>query len=168
MVNGRQGSCRMVLVGAGHAHVEVLRSFARSPPEGVDLTLVTRTRNTPYSGMLPGFVAGLYRYGEMAIDTLPLATAAGAKVLYSEAIGLDTSVQSVRCRDLAPIRYDVVSFDIGSAANTKATIGASEHAVAVRPIDLFAERFESLRSRVQQHTGPVRLAVVGGGAAGVN
>jgi len=47
-------------LGAGHAHVEVLRRFAMRPEPGVRLTLIGREPETPYSGMLPGVIRGDY------------------------------------------------------------------------------------------------------------
>ena len=163
----RSAPRNVVLVGAGHAHVEVLRSFAKSPPPGVSLTLVTRTRSTPYSGMLPGLVSGIYRLEETQIDTWPLAMAAGAKFLHAEAIGLDLNSRHVLCRDVAPVSYDIVSFDIGSTPNTEGVPGASDYAIPVKPIDGFLNQFDALRRRVRERIGGSRIVLVGGGAAGI-
>lgn len=156
---------QVVLVGAGHAHVEVLRSFATSPMADVRLTLVSRSRTTPYSGMLPGVVAGLYRKEDAYIDALALATAAGATFLRTEAVGIDLRSQHVSCRDGATLPYDIVSLDVGSTPNTEGVAGAAEHAIPVKPIDALLSRFEPLRARIRERPG--RIVIVGGGAAGV-
>ena len=48
----------LVLLGAGHAHVEVLRRFAMRREPGLRVTIVSREPHTPYSGMLPGLIRG--------------------------------------------------------------------------------------------------------------
>src|ERR1700716_3123149 len=104
----------LVLVGGGHAHVHVLKRFGMRPVPGLRLTLVTRDVETPYSGMLPGYVAGLYSFAECHIDLVRLARFAGARLIHDEAVGLDRGHRPIFCRAHPPIRYDLLSLDIGS------------------------------------------------------
>ena len=156
----------IVLVGAGHAHVEVLRSFAVEPAPRLSIVLVTRSRFTPYSGMLPGLVAGLYGFEEAHVDARALAAAAGAQFIEGTVVGLDLAAQQVRCADGRTIGYDILSLDIGITPATGEVAGAAEHAISVKPIDGFLARFEALLGRVR--AGSVRrIVLVGGGAGGV-
>lgn len=156
----------VVLVGAGHAHVAVLRRFGMWPLPGVRLTLITREVDTPYSGMLPGHIAGNYTADDILIDTGPLARFAGARLYQDAAVGLDLAGRRVLCRDRPPVPYDIVSLDIGSRPNTGVVPGAAEHAIPVKPIDGFLARFEALRARVLAG-GSRHIVLVGAGAGGV-
>lgn len=157
----------IVLVGAGHSHVSVLRMFGMKPMTGVRLTLITRQVHTPYSGMLPGMIAGLYDHDQAHIDTGPLTRFAQARLYHDEAIGLDLAARQVICRDRPPVAYDVLSINIGSTPSARQIPGVAEHAIPVKPIDGFIGRFEATRSRVLETRGRARIGVVGGGAGGV-
>lgn len=157
----------VVLVGAGHAHVAVLRMFGMAPLPGARFTLITREVHSPYSGMLPGLIAGHYQFDDAHIDTAPLAQFAGARLYQDEAIGLDLANRRVICRTRPPVPYDLVSIDIGSTPNTAQVCGAIEHAIPVKPIDGFLARFLAMRERVLARKTGSRIAVIGAGAGGV-
>src|SRR5262245_7247114 len=157
----------VVRVGAGHAHVGVLRKFGMTPMPGVRLTLITRQVHTPYSGMLPGMVAGLYDYDEAHIDTAPLTRFAQARLYHSEVVGLDLAERRVICLDRPPVPYDLLSINIGSTPSARHIPGVAEHAIPVKPIDGFLERFEAARSRILRAKGRAKIGVIGGGAGGV-
>ena len=167
----------LVLVGGGHSHVHVLKMFGMKPEPGVQLTLVTRDVETPYSGMLPGYVAGLYTRQECHIDLAKLCTFAGARMVHAEAIGLDTDAKRVVLKGRPSLPYDVVSIDIGSAPKPIAAIhestrrdDASVTAITpVKPIDGFCARWDSILERVLALADGqrARIVVVGGGAGGV-
>jgi selenide, water dikinase len=157
----------LVLIGGGHSHVEVLRRFGRRPLPGVAVTLISRDAHTPYSGMLPGYIAGHYGYDDVHIDLARLAAFAGARFVRDAAVGIDRATRIVRCSDHPPLRYDLLSVNIGSTPQTDSVPGAGEHTVPVKPIHRFNDRWLALLDRVTRHQGAMRIAVVGGGAGGV-
>ena len=157
----------IVLVGGGHSHVGVLKSFGMQPIPGVRITMICTDMHTPYSGMLPGYVAGHYDYDAVHIDLSRLAVFAGARLYRDEVIGLDRINRKVLCRNRPPVSYDVLSINVGSSPQLQGVPGATDHAIAVKPITRFNERWLALLNRVRQHSGKTTVAVVGAGAGGV-
>ena len=157
----------IVLVGGGHSHVGVIRMFGMRRLPGVRLTVICRDTHTPYSGMLPGYVAGHYGFDEVHIDLRRLAEFAGARFYRDEAVGLDRTARKVLCKSRPPVAYDLLSINIGSTPMLGNVPGAAEHAVPVKPINTFNTRWLALLARVLGRRGRESIAVVGGGAGGV-
>ncbi|HVC60569.1 MAG TPA: selenide, water dikinase SelD [Acetobacteraceae bacterium] len=157
----------LVLVGGGHSHVGVLKRFGMRPIPGVRLTMICRDRHTPYSGMLPGLVAGHYTFDEAHIDLGPLCRFAGARFYHDEAVGLDLTNQVVLCRAHPAVGYDILSLDIGSTPRTSDVPGATGNVVPVKPINRFIAHWQLMADRVLAHQGDLRIGVVGAGAGGV-
>jgi selenide,water dikinase len=158
------GVKRLLLVGGGHAHIEVLRRFAESPVLDAEVTLASPHRHTPYSGMLPGLIAGHYTFDEAHIDLAPLAARARAVFVQSRVVSLDASARIARCEDGTEHAFDVAGIDVGSTPDMSVP-GAREHTIGVKPVDRFLARWREAMS-TRPHA-PVRIVVVGGGAGGV-
>jgi selenide, water dikinase len=159
-------STDILLLGGGHAHVHVIKALAERPVPGVRVTLVTRDLETPYSGMLPGVVAGLYAPEEAHIDLVRLAAVTRTRLIHAEAVGLDRGAKRVLLAGRPAVAYDILSIDIGITPDLASIPGAAEHGVAVKPIGTFLAKLEYLRAGCR--TGTIRhITVIGGGAAGV-
>ncbi len=162
-----QVECDLVLVGGGHSHVEVLRQFAMRPEPRLRLTVISRDIDTPYSGMLPGLLAGHYSHGEAHIDLRPLAQLAGARLYHGSATGLDLALRRVLCDGRPPVDFDYLSLDIGSRPDWSNVPGAPEHALPVRPVDGFLAAWPAIEASLLHRNGtPARVIIVGGGAGG--
>lgn len=158
---------RLVLAGGGHAHVLVLRELGIRPIDGVEITLIAKEVEAPYSGMLPGYVAGHYRLEQCLIDLRRIARFAGARLIHGAVTGIDPRERHIMIEGQEPVSYDVLSIDVGITPDVGEIAGASEHALLVKPVSVFAPKWQALEARALEPGGPRHLAVVGGGAAGV-
>src|SRR3981081_850594 len=157
----------LVLVGGGHTHVHVLKSFGRKPMPGVRLTLIGRDVETPYSGMIPGFVAGHYTFDECHIDLACLCASPGERRVRGEATGIDRASRQVRLKDGPAVSYDLLSIDVGSAPNLETIPGARQWATPVKPIAEFGRHWMAFPAHMRTWLGPLNVTVIGGGAGGV-
>src|ERR1700760_1924936 len=113
MQSSRPIQTDIVLLGAGHAHLEVLRRFAMRPEPGVRITLIGREPETPYTGMLPGLIRGDYTFEQAHIDLAPLAASAGARLLLAEATEIDLAARTLAVSGRPTVPFDILSIDIG-------------------------------------------------------
>jgi len=158
----------LVLIGGGHSHAIVLRMFGMKPLPGVRLTLITEASDTPYSGMLPGHVAGFYSHDECHIDLRSLAQFAQIQLYIDQVIGLDLDNKKVFCANRPPVAFDLLSINIGSTPATISVPGAAEYAIPAKPVSQLLAQWNQLVNRVADSPQqPVCLGIVGGGAGGV-
>ncbi len=158
----------LVLIGGGHSHAIALKQFGMNPISGVRLTLITDVYHTPYSGMLPGYIAGFYEFDDCHIDLRPLAQFAGAQLIVDQAIGLDLTQNQVLCGTHPPLSFDILSIDIGSTPHQLRVPGAAEQTIPVKPISKFLQYWQQIQEKTQQFPQQKqRFAIVGGGAGGV-
>ncbi|HXO27990.1 MAG TPA: FAD-dependent oxidoreductase [Thermoanaerobaculia bacterium] len=179
---------RLVLAGVGHANLEVLRRFWSRGLAGVDLTVISPGPLHLYSGMVPGYLRGTYRVEEIAVEVAPLVRAAGGRVLLGRAVGLDPGRRLVRVVEAADdgatsaavngvgegggireVPYDLVAFAVGSdAVGAAAASARGDGAVlSCKPIGRAFELRRRLDFLAGEGHPPATVAVVGGGAAGV-
>lgn len=154
----------LVLVGGGHAHALVARLWAMDPVPGVRLTLVNPDPAAPYTGMLPGHIAGHYPREALMIDLVRLARAAGARLILDRATGIDLAARQVRLAGRPPIRFDVASVDVGIGSGLPDLPGFAEHGVAAKPLGDYALRWQAF---VDRKLPAPRVVVIGGGIGGI-
>jgi len=152
----------LVLIGGGHTHALVLRSWGMNPLPGVRLTVINPGPTAPYSGMLPGFVAGHYTRDELDIDLVRLARFAGARLIVGKAVAMDPVAKTITVPNRPPLAYDVAAIDVGITSEMPMLSGFSDHGIPAKPLGVFASRWDDFRNTA---TAP-KVAVIGGGVAG--
>lgn len=161
----------LVLLGGGHSHVSVIKSFGMNPLPGLQVTLISPDVHTPYSGMLPGFVAGHYSEEDIHIDLVALCRFAGVRFIRDRAIGVDTQLQNVQTQTHPDIAYDVLSIDIGITPVVDTVPGAKVNVIPVKPVHEFVNRWAEFLSRISQsevkQNEVKQIGIVGAGAGGV-
>ncbi|HTQ79711.1 MAG TPA: FAD-dependent oxidoreductase [Thermoanaerobaculia bacterium] len=159
------GNVRLLLVGAGHAHLEVLRRLALEPL-GFSLTVVSPAGRHHYSGMVPGYLQGTYTEEQIAVDLRPLVERTGGRFRDGLSVALDPARQVVTLASGEELGYDLVSFNVGSDSAGANAPEVAAHAERLKPLERVVALSERLRALAGQE-GERRVAVVGGGAAGV-
>jgi pyridine nucleotide-disulfide oxidoreductase family protein len=157
---------RLLLLGGGHAHIEVLRELALAPDPSRRVTLVTPAQRLLYSAMVPGVIAGHYGLAECTIDLAALAQRANAELILTTASLVSPEENEVACSDGTVLPYDVLSIDVGSRPAIGNARGVERHAVLMRPLERALVGWNGVLARAL--AGEVRaVTVVGGGAAGI-
>ncbi len=158
---------QLLLVGGGHSQLQVLMSLAMKPIPGLRTVLISKGTMTGYSGMLPGYIAGHYEFEQTHIDLRRLCAWAGVIFIEDVVTALDTAAGEVRTRKHGRIRYDWLSINIGSTPDRSGIEGDTDRLIPVKPIDDFLRQLDRIERRVIADGTPLRLGVIGGGAAGV-
>jgi selenide,water dikinase len=156
----------VVLAGGGDVLAAVLKRFGKRPDPHIRLIVIAGETDTPYSGMLPGLIAGHYAHRDGHIDLGRLARGAGADLFHGDAVGLDLARRQVICAGRT-VPYDILSLDLGASLALDMP-GAAEHAIPVMPTGQFLRQWQDLQARIAAFSGrPFLVAVVGGGAGAV-
>lgn len=158
---------RLLLAGAGHAHAQVLRDWCRAPLPGVELVLLSPHALAPYSGMVPGWLAGQYRFDEIVIDFRRLCAAARARFLEGELHTLDPDRRRLTLASGETLGYDLLSLNIGSTLRPPPVHGTP--LLAMRPLAELPARYAQVLaqwSAADAAGPPATVTAVGGGAAG--
>lgn len=163
MINHAPLQQDLLLIGGGHSHALLARMWAMKPMPGVRVTLISPQVQTPYSGMLPGLVAGHYSFDETHIDLVRLCEYAGIRFIQDEVSAIDVNTKQVAFSNRPNLAFDIASINTGITPRVNVP-GAQEFCVGVKPIADFYPRWIAVRDAARRGQS---IAVVGGGAAGV-
>jgi NADH dehydrogenase FAD-containing subunit len=155
----------LVLVGAGHAHMTVMKHLADFTSAGHRVTVIGPGPHHYYSGMGPGMLSGIYRPEEIRFNVKDMATSRGATFIEDLVAKVDADGRELLLQQGGRITYDVVSFNTGSGVPIDGRFRHHSAVIPVKPI----EQLLSARNRIIAALKERKIAVVvaGGGPAGL-
>lgn len=156
----------VLLIGGGHAHALVLQAWQSKPlTDNVQILVIDPQSRAPYTGMLPGYVAGHYQTDELYVDIETLTKRVGGEFVAEKVTHIDPDQQIVRTANKT-YSYDMLSVDIGIHASLPELPGFQEYAVGVKPLGAFATAWQQLCDDVVS-VEKQDIVVLGGGVGGV-
>ena len=155
----------IVLIGAGHTNLHVVRMWGQSPVPDARLTLISPGSVAAYSGMLPGTLAGLYRPDQMLIDLHSLTQSNNVRLISGVCEEIDVAGRAVKVGGRPAVRFDVASVGIGSVPVHAELVQCHPGFVNIKPMFSFMDRLHAVLRSIASTR--VRVAVIGAGAAGV-
>jgi selenide,water dikinase len=150
---------KLVLIGAGHANIQVLHGFSQLDRTSLDLILISDVLNAPYSGMIPSYLAGDCVYSELHFDLKKICDRFGFQFVHDQVIAIDSKNQIIRLQSGPPISYDLVSLNVGIQPQS-ITSQDQKSVLHVKPISGLIEKWKSLEHLTESSI----ISVVGGGA----
>ena len=168
---------RLVLVGAGHAHANVLLNITQRCNSELEIILVSPVLLAPYSGMIPGWLAGHYEWNECCLDFEALCKKSGAKIVLESVVAINPDLCELTLSSGEKISYDWLSFNIGSTLRPNVSISEQNNQIdtkilAMRPLSELHNHWEQIQASIKLHStqtmvSDYKVVMVGGGAAGV-
>ena len=151
----------LVLIGGGHSHLSVLMKLSKRPINGNRITLITNEIDTPYSGMIPGYIEGIYSWRDSHIDLYRLCLKLNVRFIHAEVERVSAYEKEIYFKDRPKIKFDVLSINTGIQSNNREIKGAAKYCLPVKPISKLANNF------LNKITNFKSIAFIGGGAGSV-
>ena len=153
----------LLLVGAGHAHLYVVKHAAQLISAGYRVQLLA-PRFFSYSGVASATAAGVLPAGAGRIDVQALADASTIKFHEGTLESLDLPTRVATTSDGVNLIYDVLSINIGSGV-APAGMRVDPAVLRVKPLSGLADVGTRLQSSMSG--GGATVVVVGGGGSGL-
>lgn len=156
---------KLLLLGAGHANLQVLRNLTRNLPAGWELNLIDENSIYTYSGGVPAWIAGIGNLQGIQIDLQKFCMDSGVLFTLGKVTEINSHENRVLLADGRKIAFDLLSINVGSQPRRISSLD-DFRSVYVKPFTEFSESWREIE-RTCTSCFVNSYAVVGGGAAGI-
>ena len=156
----------LVLLGAGHANIEVLRKLGMNPQKGLRVTIISNKYLSTYSGMVPSYIEGNYNWNEINTDLAQLCNNYSHRLIISSITKVDTLKKLVYLKNRPPICYDLLSINLGIQSDKSKIVGSDKFALQLKPISEIKKTTDKILT-FNKSNPKNNVILIGAGAAGV-
>lgn len=156
---------RLVMVGAGHAHLTILKHLQSFTALTHDVSVINSNAYHYYSGMAPGMLAGIYKPQEIRFNVRKMVEDRNAKFIEDSVSRVNPETKKIYLNSGATVDYDIVSFNTGSIVPSGPINPSDDSVIKVKPIENLVQARKKIMERLKK--GALKITVAGGGPTGV-
>ncbi len=153
----------LIFAGGGHSHIHSLTNLNKFIETGYRITVVSRSEYHYYSGMGPGLLSGFYTVDETRFNIKQIVESFNCRFIEAEVVKIFPEQKKIILSDNNELYYDLISFNTGSEVIQLPLSGDVKNLYPVKPV----ENISLIRERILSADKKLKIAVIGGGAAGV-
>jgi NADH dehydrogenase FAD-containing subunit len=156
---------QLVIVGAGHAHLTILKNLQKYKDAGHGVTVVSSSSLHYYSGMGPGMLSGIYRPEEIRFNVQKMSADRGAVFIEDKVIKIEPKNKAIELLSGQKLAYDVLSVNTGSYVPVEVPDASDGLVVSVKPIENLLHIRRKIIEALKEKE--LKITVIGGGPTGV-
>ncbi|CAN5697180.1 FAD-dependent oxidoreductase [soil metagenome] len=155
----------VILIGSGHAHLEVLMKLSSAETLKHRFLLVSPQTKTFYSGFIPRFIAGEIDESSLSIASADYARRKGVQFIQASMTSFDAKQKTVSLSNGRTLNFDILSINVGSEPK-QIPSRSPFNTIYPKPFDIFVQRWREVQRRFSA-CASIKFVVIGGGAAAV-
>lgn len=148
----------VVIAGGGHASLPVIKMGKKWAKHHIEIKLISAHTYLIYSGALPQYMAGFYRWNQTAVNLELLCKRYGISFTADKVVSVDKDQNVIETSSGKIISYDVLLLNVGASTQP---VFDGENVSPVKPMSKLLDLRKKILNGSIKH-----LLIAGGGAAG--
>ncbi len=157
---------KILLIGGGHANIQVLHELARLDQSQFTVTLISDVAYSPYSGMIPSYLAGVYHSDQLHFDLKQICLNFGFEFIETRVTEINATKNQVHTSQGENYTYDICSVNIGIQPTPIADeLEEPTNIIYLKPISKLIHKWKAIQKNTSDTNEPFDFTIIGGGAA---
>ncbi|WP_113926649.1 FAD-dependent oxidoreductase [Bacillus sp. P14.5] len=136
---------KLLLVGGGHSHIQVLKRLKEESLKEVDITLISPSKYQYFPELFPGYSEGTYKEEDIRVDLEELARVAGVNWKEGAILSIDPVQKQALTAEGDILDFNIISLNIGSMTSRTNNISLSKNIFTIKPNYQFTNAVNAVR-----------------------